>query len=429
MTIQPLEAIGAAVRRQFPGLCSEGPVVLALQSSASRDLLFAQMPAAQAEWTPASQWLSRQPLQTLAPVVPVYVDNPERAGIRVGKAIRADVLTAWSDTAERLRYLRWRTSLLAERTSAVAAAPAQEAVAPEVDVELVAADVAALGPEARLCQSGGYEVLLAPAPRIPHALTEIGRLREIAFRAAGEGTGRALDLDAFDQDYLHLFVWNSAARQIAGGYRLRCTGGGPASLYTATLFQYGDEFLKRLGPAVELGRSFIRVEYQKSFAPLLLLWKGIGRFVASNPSYRTLFGPVSISSQYQSLSRELMIAFLEKRELLADLATLVRPRNAPARRPSVTAEFCRDLDELSDAVADVEPGKLGVPVLLRHYLRLGGKLLGFNVDRNFANALDGLIVVDLIKTDPRLLERYLGKPEAAALLAFHETSCPHSVNR
>jgi hypothetical protein len=142
--------------------------------------------------------------------------------------------------------------------------------------------------------------------------------------------------------------------------------------------------------------------------------------VAANPGYKTLFGPVSISNQYSALSRELMIAFLEKREWLSGLADLVRPRRPPPRRAS--AEYCRDLDDLSDIVSDLQPGERGVPVLLRQYLRLGGKLLGFNVDPDFSNALDGLILVDLTRTAPRLLERYLGKPEAHAFLSYWKGS-------
>ena len=197
-------------------------------------------------------------------------------------------------------------------------------------------------------------------------------------------------------------------------------------MYTATLFRYGDAFLDRLGPALELGRSFVRQEYQKSFAPLLLLWKGIGAFIARNPKYKILFGPVSISNQYHAVSRELMISFLEKYALLQDWTGLVRNRHGfrvrhlcgPNRPALPDAGF--DIEDLSSVVSDIEQKQTGVPILLRQYLRLGGKLLGFNVDPKFANALDGLILVDLTKTDPKLLERYLGKGEAQSFLEFQK---------
>lgn len=413
--------LDATIRSLVPGMCGDGPVTLALQAPVHADLFLARFPAPNPDWTPATEWLRQRCTLPQTPVVPIYLGNSKRPEVRVGQVIQPAALAARSGAAEQLRYLRWRISLLATRAKFGPKRPArQEPIAPAVAPDAIEQELASLDASHRLGAQGDYAVLLADSRDIPHSLAEIGRLREIAFRAAGEGTGRAYDLDRFDHDYLHLFVWNRATRQIAGAYRLRLTGAEPERLYTATLFHYGPEFLRRLGPAIELGRSFIRVEYQRSFAPLLLLWKAIGRFVVRHPAHKTLFGPVSISSQYQSISRELMIAFLEKRELLTDLASLVRPRHAPARRAAVTADHCRDLDELSSLVADLEPGRQGVPVLLRHYLRLGGKLLGFNVDPQFANALDGLIVVDLTRTDPRLLDRYLGKEESAALLAHHQ---------
>jgi putative hemolysin len=169
---------------------------------------------------------------------------------------------------------------------------------------------------------------------------------------------------------------------------------------------------------LELGRSFVRPEYQRGFAPLLALWKGIGAYVARNPRYKTLFGPVSISNQYQAVSRELMVTFLERDASLLDWASLISSRNPFKRRshtPLPPAEGF-DLEDLSDCVADLEPTRTGVPVLLRQYLKLGGKLLGFNLDPEFSDALDGLIVVDLTKTEPRLLERYFGKAEAQDFL-------------
>ncbi len=324
--------------------------------------------------------------------------------LRVGKPVLYGKLQSMQDDRERIAYLRWRTDLLGRREQR-ASRPFLPPVCDPVDPEPMRVEVEALGEP--LAIAGDLRAYLATADAAPNVLHEIGRLREIAFRAAGEGTGRPLDLDRFDQHYLHLFIWNTRKHEIAGAYRLSPTDSGPASLYTNTLFRFGQEFLDRLGPAVELGRSFVRVEYQKSVAPLVLLWKGIGAYLRKHPQYQVLFGPVSISNQYQSASRELMIAYLERRASLREWAQLVRPRNAP--KPALrTPVVCRDLDELSEAVSDLETGNAGVPVLLRQYLKLGGKLLGFNVDRDFSNALDGLIVVNLRETEPKLLERYLG---------------------
>jgi putative hemolysin len=345
---------------------------------------------------------------------------------RIGSPISHKKLLEIPTPKERTDYLRWRTYLLAGRSEfrPKTSRPllnrvrqrTPEIVRAVVDKARLASEIAALPREQRLFQAGDLEVFITRAHAIQAVLEEIGRLRELTFRAVGEGTGKATDLDRFDASYLHLFVWNTAKHEIVGAYRLAGTD-ATRDLYTATLFKYTDDFLDRLGPALELGRSFVRPEYQKGFAPLLALWKGIGAFVARNPRYKTLFGPVSISNQYQTVSRELMVAFLERYASLHEWAGLISSRNPFRRRSgkSVPAEGF-DLEALSDCVADLEPTRTGVPVLLRQYLKLGGKLLGFNLDPEFSDALDGLIVVDLTKTEPKLLERYLGKAEAQDFL-------------
>jgi putative hemolysin len=205
-----------------------------------------------------------------------------------------------------------------------------------------------------------------------------------------------------------------------GAYRLVATD-QVKSLYTATLFRLHPKFVERLGPALELGRSFVRVEYQRGFAPLLLLWKGIGRFVSRHPRYKVMFGPVSISAQYSAPARALMMSFLERYASLPSLRQLVAPRKPLRPRTDLPPGVERlDVDDLATAVSDLEAADVGVPVLLRQYLKLGGKLLGFSVDRKFSNVLDGLIVVDLTRTDRKMLERYLGREEAAEFLAYQK---------
>lgn len=355
--------------------------------------------------------------------------------IAVGRPMDTCQLARFESDRDCAEYMRWRSYVLAgrptfkprtrvpfPRTKAVTAAPVMEAVS----AELLADDIEALPAARRLSQSGELAVYLAPAGEIPNVLAEIGRLREITFRAAGEGTGKVCDRDRFDEYYQHLFIWNGARKEIVGAYRLALTNRvrprfGAGGLYTAALFRYGNSLLDQFGPAIELGRSFIRVEYQKGFSPLLLLWKGIGRVVAMHPECRVLFGPVSITSQYQDLSRELMVAYLERRAPLKELLGFVasrRPFRPGVRIPDATVERL-GLDDISSVISDIEPDGQGVPVLLRQYLRLGGRLLGFNVDPEFHDALDGLIVVDLLRTERSLLERYLGKSEAAAFLEYH----------
>jgi hypothetical protein len=177
--------------------------------------------------------------------------------------------------------------------------------------------------------------------------------------------------------------------------------------------------IARLSPALELGRSFVRAEYQKNYNALLLLWKGIGRFVASHPQYRVLFGPVSISCRYSDSSHHLLMAFLQQNHLDSDLADLVEAINRPLVNPAPAPAVPRSVEEANRLVMEAEGDGRGVPILLRQYLKLNAKLLGFNVDPQFGDALDALMMVDLTTVDAAILNRYLGRQEAAQFLAHH----------
>lgn len=356
--------------------------------------------------------------------------------VRVGSPVDAATINELENDEAGIAYLRERTELLGMRqplkqdtSRPMARKQRREPVEVEgpQPPEVMAAEIAALPDTQRLVSSGDLHAILGTAEQVPAVLAEIGRLREQTFRAAGEGTGKATDLDSFDLHYTHLFLWNDARREVVGAYRLAATDEvlqrkGVDGLYTSTLFRYSEEFLKRMGPAIELGRSWIRAEYQRSFSPLLLLWKGIGKYVAMHPERKMLFGPVSISNRYQAISQQLMISFLEKHAWLEEWASMVGTRNPFRKGAELPATFwraCHAVDQLADVVGDLEPGGEGVPVLLRQYLKLGGKLLGFNVDPEFSNVVDGLIVVDLTRTEPKLLERYLGKAEARTFQRRH----------
>jgi putative hemolysin len=305
-------------------------------------------------------------------------------------------------------------------TSAATVTP----VADATDPGLLEAEVAALPSEAHLLASGSFDVYHASAGSIPGVVREIGRLREIAFRQAGEGTGQPLDLDRFDDHYTHLFVWQRDRREVVGAYRVGATdrvvvAHGVSGLYTSTLFRYDERLIDRIGPALELGRAFVRPQYRRSHSALLLLWKGIGRLVAQSLRYRVLFGPVSISSRYQDVSQHLLRAFLAEQHGDAALAALVDPVNPPPMPPPARrAARPADAAELDALIASIEGGE-GIPVLLRQYLRLQATLIGFNIDPAFGDALDALMMVDLIRLPESLLRRYLDRDGAAAFLRWH----------
>lgn len=363
--------------------------------------------------------------------------------VRVGSLIPYTKLADLDDDAL-MEHIRLRTYNLENRKGDPAAKklirklPVQitlprKVVAPVVEAEpkeWLVQELATLPPENKLVESGGMEVYFASAAQIPRILREIGRLRELTFRDVNEGTGQPIDLDRFDDYYVHVFIWHKENQEVVGAYRLGKTDEimealGKRGLYTSTLFKYRKKLLKKISPALEMGRSFIRKEYQRNYSSLLVLWKGLAHYVARNPAYKILFGPVSINSDYQSTSRQLLVNFLKQNESLPDLAKLVKARK-PLRVNPLKAWKLRklkmavkNLEEVESLITDLETNLAGVPILLRQYLRLGGKLLAFNVDPDFSYVLDGLILVDLTKTDLKMLERYMGRDKTRAFLAHH----------
>jgi putative hemolysin len=358
--------------------------------------------------------------------------------VRVGAAIQPKRMSAIGDDASLTDYLRQRMLLLAHRARSLpgpeshsagpASVTAMQPIIEAVDPPRLALEVDSLPAGQLLVDGGEYKVYIAESGQIPCALTEIGRLREITYRATGEGTGKSSDLDEFDRHYQHLFLWHAATSEVAGAYRLGPTeriiaSRGAAGLYTTTLFDFKLELLRKLTPALELGRAFVRPEHQRSYAPLLMLWKGLARYVSQRPRYKILFGPVSISNDYQSASRQLMVRFLRANHAEAHLSDLARPKN-PFRDDGRSA--FRNLriapDDIDDAVSELEPDRKGIPVLIRQYLKLGARFFSFNVDRDFGNAIDALMYVDLTRTDPRILARYMGRPATDQFRHHHNAT-------
>jgi putative hemolysin len=376
----------------------------------------------------------------------------------VGSPIHWDQLASLGSPEAVIEYLRARTYMLRERsldrTSLVnlierlpplpaarpttrlrprpnqVAAGAPLAAHPLSPPARFASEIEALPAESLLLQHRDWDVLVGRRAQLPKVVEEIGRLREIAFREVGEGTGRRLDLDRFDDTYQHLFLWDRRHREILGAYRLGPTDEilpkhGIEGLYTHTLFDFGDALMSQISPALELGRSFVRPEYQRHPAALMLLWKGIGRFLASNPRYRMMFGPVSISNAYQSMSRRLLMSFLSAAPRLSSLVGLIRPRHPVSFEPvqdfneAGLKRVAADLDEVDLLVREIESNQRTVPVLLRQYLKLNAKLLGFNIDSEFHDCLDGLMLVDLLDCDRRIMDQYMGPDGAVAFLAEH----------
>lgn len=352
-------------------------------------------------------------------------------GLSIGDVIKYKEIKQLSNT-QLVNYLRLNTYLLNRHDqSPLSVHSDQESellpVANPLPINEILDDINRLPESDHLLSSGEFDVYCTSADNIPSLLHEIGRMREVNFRAVGEGTGLAIDIDEFDRDYQHLFVWNREKNNLVGAYRLGFIDKliekkGLGGLYSRTLFDYDDDFLKTMGKSIEMGRSVIAQEYQRSMSALLLLWKGIATYVSNNPDYTHLFGPVSISNDYSDHARKLLIDTIKLHYYDADSSEYVKPTNP---WPTSDNDWNRqqlsaldDLQLLSRVISRLDKGKT-VPVLLRQYLSLNGKIVSFNIDPNFNNALDGLIVVDLRDVEPKTLARYMGVGQAYRYLEYH----------
>lgn len=359
-------------------------------------------------------------------------------GVRCGSVISPHEISKMDNDQAITNYLRLNTYLLEQNqpctqkdinpeklTQPRTLAPLMKDVPPD-KLEVA---INALSAKNLLVEQKQFRVFIASASEIPVILTQIGIIRERNFRAVGEGTGKAIDLDQFDEHYLHLFIWDKEQKSIAGAYRLGLvdkltTHSGIQSLYSRTLFKFDHNFLTTQPNAIEMGRSVIDKPYQKSLSPLMLLWKGIAAFVSRNPQYTTLFGPVSISGEYKELTHQLIVSCLTAHFYDAERSSLVEATHpvAQANKPFWSVNLLSglaDIQLLSNIVSRLEKGA-GVPVLIRQYLSLQGRFISFNVDPDFNQTVDGLITVDLTKLTPRVLGKYMGREQAETYLQHHQ---------
>ena len=280
----------------------------------------------------------------------------------------------------------------------------------------------------RVVEHDEFDVYFAPYDRLGPVMEQIAIAREKTFRAVGEGTGLSQDSDEFDPHYRHLFLWDKAECRIAGAYRVGLVDEivaayGVEGLYSRSLYKYDEAFIRQLGSAIEMGRSFIHPDYQRRPISLNLLWRGIGQVLVKMPRYHTLFGSVSISREYSDLARSLIADTMLTNFRAKEFAQLVEPINPLKVMNRVwTDDMLAELANvkiLSKLIGRCDPGK-AVPVLLRHYLSLNGKLVCFNIHSSFNNSLEGLIIVDTRNTEQKTLGKFLGAEGLKYFLSFHE---------
>ena len=358
---------------------------------------------------------------------------------RIGNPVLVKEQDTIKDIARYGRYLRAKTYSL-ESTIAVKKffhknfkKNSEVMTVEPVEKMLLLYDVINLKPDYYLFSYKNFEVFCAPSVALPNILTEIGRLREITFREIGEGTNRKIDIDEYDLYYNHLFIWDNETSCIVGAYRLGkgldiMEQYGSKGFYTRSLFKYSKEFHPILYESIELGRSFIVKEYQKNPHALYLLWIGIFYFLLRNPDYRYLLGPVSISNKFSEVSKSLIIEYIQANHMHPDLSKLVQPRtrykpSLPNFDTSILAESATSLNDLDKVISDIEWDNSKVPVLLKKYLQLNGKIICFNLDPLFNDALDGLLLLDFFDVPGETIG-YLSKELQSESVLYHVTKTP-----
>ncbi|RBP85649.1 lysophospholipid acyltransferase family protein [Marinomonas rhizomae] len=348
--------------------------------------------------------------------------------ISIGSAIPFSEVSQFDNNQDLVNYLRLNTYLMSPQYAQEGLLQHDSTDLPiiaPIDPDLLESEIANLPDDMLLVEQGEFSVYCAPTQSIPLLIQDIGRIREENFRAVGEGSGLACDVDEYDLYYHQLFVWHHGNKEIVGAYRMGLVdklveAHGLEGLYSRSLFNYDQGFIDSLDQSIEMGRSVVAAKYQKNLHSLLLLWKGIATFAYRNPKYTHLFGPVSISNDYSHTARQLIAATLSIHYYDKEKASLVMP-STPLRnsgsvfwQPNLLSSLA-SVTLLSKVLSRMEQGK-GLPVLIRQYLKMNGQLVCFNVDPAFHNSLDGLIVVNLKDVPLSILAKYMGQEEAKTYL-------------
>lgn len=334
--------------------------------------------------------------------------------VRIGKPISVAEQNEYITLEEYSEFLRKKTYMLAnpfEKESKLLTTPtlklpkSPKQIVTAANHEKIVGEVVNLRKlECRLLQSKNYEVFFAQADKIPNILHELGRLREITFREVGEGTNESIDIDKYDKYYHHMFLWDEEAQKIAGAYRMGLGSEiypkyGIGGFYLHELFRFEPELFDMMNKSIEMGRAFIVKEYQQKPMPLFLLWKGIMHTTLRYPEHKFLIGGVSISNQFSDFSKSLMIEFMKSNYYDPYIAQYIYPKKEykvklkDADKDFIFDEAESDLNKFDKIIDELEPGSLRLPVLIKKYIKQNARVVAFNVDPLFNNAVDGLMYI------------------------------------
>ncbi|MBB1356413.1 GNAT family N-acetyltransferase, partial [Pseudoalteromonas sp. SR45-5] len=262
-----------------------------------------------------------------------------------------------------------------------------KAIMQEVDKTKMKNELANLPSEQHLVDFKGYSVYYGYQEQIPNCVTEITRLREITFRTLNEGSGEPCDTDKFDATYMHLFIFDHKNEEIIGAYRIGQTdllqkNSDVSALYLSQMFNFEPSFINQQQPCLEMGRSFIVQKHQGSYHGLLLLFKGIGAFMAQNPRYRTLYGTVSLSKLYDPRSVAIIDHAMVNNKQGVSANTPFNNKLHPEFEDFIN-DHTLNIGHVSALVMGIEEDKKDIPILLKQYHKLGAQFHCMAIDSNF----------------------------------------------
>lgn len=334
--------------------------------------------------------------------------------MRIGRPITVSELSEYSDIKELGSYLRNRTysleSMVVKRRKRILQhilnEDSEKPIALPRDKKKMIYEINSLNQNSKLYELGNFVCYLASNEDIPSVVYEIGRKREESFRAIGEGTGTAIDLDRYDTYYKHLILWDKQKKAVAGAYRLGIGSEiiekyGVEGFYSQSLFNYSKKIISTLTETIELGRSFVSVEYQKEALPLMLLIRGLMYSVLKYDNCKYLMGPVSISSWYPAFYRSLIIYYIRSTHSSETFSKFVKAKHPfiynfdRVDAQALLQKKMDSIDKFDRFILRISDNEFRMPTLVKKYLKMGAKIINFNVDKNFNNCVDGLVLLKL----------------------------------
>ena len=358
--------------------------------------------------------------RTLRLIRELLASKGKHIKVRIGQPIPADKIASMS-VQDLGKYLRNRCYALEaqcqpdfERRQTCSN---EHEIIPPVDPELIRSQMEAIS-DCAIFENGDYRAYIIKEAQAPDVMRELYRLREVTFRAVGEGTGKEMDTDIYDTYYHHLLLWNIPDGQLVGAYRVGYGSeimrdhGGVNGFYTSTLIRFGPDAPEMLSRSLELGRSFVVEKYQREVLPLKLLLAGLCIAILKAKA-DSCFGLVTMSAALPDFYKSLTAYFLHRDFEMPDAHRFAMPTNPfkPSYLRVNPEQLLRipegDIDAFDRLIGVISEGRYRLPVLFRKYFSCGAHVSCLNVDVDFSDCVDAMIYLRLADFPPASVKSFV----------------------